>query len=97
FSLNFALLPVLMTILGGLGTLSGPIVGAVVLSGLFELANIWLPEIHPIISGLFIILVMLFLPQGLVQWTHPASGATNPSGVPFRACWSFLGKVRGRR
>jgi branched-chain amino acid transport system permease protein len=97
FSLNFALLPVLMTILGGLGTLSGPIVGAVVLSGLFELANIWLPEIHPIISGLFIILVMLFLPQGLVQWTRPASGAVNPSGGPFRTWRSFFEKVRERR
>lgn len=67
FNLNFALLPVLMTILGGIGTLWGPLIGAVVLNTLFELANIWLPEIHPIISGVFIILVMMFLPQGLVN------------------------------
>lgn len=97
FSLNFALLPVLMTILGGLGTLSGPVVGALVLSGLFELANIWLPEIHPIISGLFIVLVMLFLPQGLIQLTLPASGAAIPPGGSFWARWSIFGKVRERR
>ena len=67
FSLNWALLPVLMTVLGGIGTLMGPIVGAFVLAAVFELANIWLPEIHPIFSGAFIILVMLFLPGGLMS------------------------------
>lgn len=67
FNLNFALLPVLMTILGGIGTLWGPLLGAVILNALFELANIWLPEIHPIISGAFIILVVMFLPQGLIN------------------------------
>jgi len=67
FSLNWALLPVLMTILGGIGTLIGPVVGAFVLASVFELANLWLPEIHPIFSGAFIILVMLFLPGGIVS------------------------------
>ena len=67
FSLNWALIPVLMTIFGGIGTLMGPVIGALVLASVFELANTWLPEIHPIISGTFIILVMLFLPQGVVS------------------------------
>jgi branched-chain amino acid transport system permease protein len=67
FSLNWALLPVLMTILGGIGTLMGPVVGAFVLASVFELANLWLPEIHPIFSGSFIILVMLFLPGGIMS------------------------------
>ena len=67
FSLNWALLPVLMTILGGTGTLMGPVVGAFVLASVFELANLWLPEIHPIFSGAFIILVMLFLPGGIMS------------------------------
>jgi branched-chain amino acid transport system permease protein len=67
FSLNWALLPVLMTILGGIGTLMGPVVGAFVLASVFELANLWMPEIHPIFSGAFIILVMLFLPGGIMS------------------------------
>ncbi len=67
FSLSWALLPVLMTILGGIGTLMGPIIGAFLLAVVFELANLWLPEIHPIFSGAFIILVMLFLPQGITS------------------------------
>jgi branched-chain amino acid transport system permease protein len=67
FSLNWALLPVLMTVLGGIGTLFGPVLGAFVLTGVFELANLYIPEIHPIFSGLFVILVMLFLPQGIMS------------------------------
>ena len=67
FSLNWALLPVLMTILGGIGTLMGPVVGAFLLAVVFELANLWVPEIHPIFSGAFIILVMLFLPGGIMS------------------------------
>jgi ABC-type branched-subunit amino acid transport system permease subunit len=54
-------------LLGGIGTLSGPILGAFVLTGVFELANIYIPEVHPIFSGLFVILVMLFLPQGIMS------------------------------
>lgn len=67
FSLNWALLPVLMTVLGGIGTLVGPILGAFVLASVFEMANLWIPEVHPIFSGAFIILVMLFLPQGIMS------------------------------
>lgn len=67
FSLNWGLLPVLMTLLGGVGTLAGPIVGALLLSGAFELASLYIPEIHPIFSGAFIILVTLFLPRGIMN------------------------------
>jgi branched-chain amino acid transport system permease protein len=72
FSLNWSLLPVLMTVLGGVGTLVGPIIGPFILAVLFELANIWLPEIHPIFSGVFIIVVMLFLPKGLMSLKEKA-------------------------
>lgn len=67
FSLSWALLPVLMTVLGGIGTMAGPILGAFVLAGVFEMANLWIPEVHPIFSGAFIIMVMLFLPQGIMS------------------------------
>jgi branched-chain amino acid transport system permease protein len=68
FSLNWAITPILMTILGGAGTFWGPILGAFVLAGVFELANIWMPELHPIFSGAFIVLVTLFLPDGIMSF-----------------------------
>jgi branched-chain amino acid transport system permease protein len=68
YSLTWAITPILMTILGGVGTFWGPILGAFILAGVFELANIWMPELHPIFSGAFIILVTLFLPDGIMSF-----------------------------
>lgn len=67
YSLNWTLYPVLMCVLGGTGTLFGPVLGAVFLTGVFELAKYGLPEIHPIFSGLLIILAIIYLPDGLVR------------------------------
>lgn len=67
FSLNWGLLPILMTLFGGAGTFIGPIIGSVLLAVVFEIANTWLPEIHPIFSGLMVIIVTLFLPKGILS------------------------------
>jgi branched-chain amino acid transport system permease protein len=67
FGLNWTLYPILICVLGAAGTLSGPIVGAFVLAAVFELAKIWLPGVHPIVSGAMIILVILFVPDGFLR------------------------------
>ena len=68
FSLNWVIVPILMVCLGGVGTIWGPVLGAFILATVYELANIWMPELHPIISGAFIVLVVLFLPDGIVRY-----------------------------
>jgi branched-chain amino acid transport system permease protein len=65
--LDWMLLPLMMTVVGGTGTVLGPIVGAFVMYAVFDLARIVVPDYHPIISGLTIILAMLFLPKGLAR------------------------------
>jgi branched-chain amino acid transport system permease protein len=65
YSLNWTIYPVLMCVLGGAGTISGPVLGAIFLAVVFEVARYFLPEIHPIFSGLLIILAIMFLPNGL--------------------------------
>jgi len=65
--LKWTLYPILMCVMGGSGTIFGPVIGAVLMTGVFSLANIWFPAIHPIFSGIIIILVMLFMPNGLVR------------------------------
>jgi len=67
FGLNWTLYPILMCLLGGGGTLAGPIIGALFLAWVFELSKVWLVEIHPLFSGTLIILVMLFLPDGVIR------------------------------
>ncbi|MDQ6437505.1 branched-chain amino acid ABC transporter permease [Mesorhizobium sp. LHD-90] len=64
-NLDWMLLPLMMTVVGGTGTVLGPIIGAFVMYVIFDFARIWVPDYHPIIAGLAIILAMLFLPNGL--------------------------------
>lgn len=67
FDLDWMLLPLMMTVIGGTGTVLGPIIGALVMYAVFDFAKIYLPDYHPILSGLMIILGMLFLPNGLMR------------------------------
>ncbi|MDX8458943.1 branched-chain amino acid ABC transporter permease [Mesorhizobium humile] len=67
FDLDWMLLPLMMTVVGGTGTLLGPILGALVMYAVFDLARIVVPDYHPVISGLTIILAMLFLPKGMMR------------------------------
>ncbi|MFC1863949.1 branched-chain amino acid ABC transporter permease [Thermodesulfobacteriota bacterium] len=67
FGLQWALMPVLMTIAGGVGTFAGPIIGAFLLTGIFQLTSIYLPVIHPLFSGTFIIILALWLPHGVMS------------------------------
>jgi len=52
--------------LGGAGTLLGPIVGAVVLLSASELFKNQFQESHLLIYGILIVVVVLFLPEGIV-------------------------------
>jgi branched-chain amino acid transport system permease protein len=67
FGLQWALLPVLMCIAGGIGTLSGPILGSFLLASLFYFTSLHLPRVHPLFSGTFIILLAIWLPNGLMS------------------------------
>jgi branched-chain amino acid transport system permease protein len=67
FSPNWTLYPVIICVLGGAGTVTGPIVGAFVLTLLFEVSKEWFPMIHPILSGLLIIAIIIFLPGGILR------------------------------
>jgi branched-chain amino acid transport system permease protein len=78
YSLNWTLYPVLMCVLGGAGTMTGPIIGGLLLTAVFEVARYFLPEIHPIFSGLFIILAIMFLPTGIMGLRK---GALRKGGV----------------
>ncbi len=56
----------LMAIIGGSGTLIGPMLGAGVLQLLGYVLNAWLGSIWQLVFGLIYILLVLFLPYGIV-------------------------------
>lgn len=72
FDLDISVLMVIMVMLGGSGTVLGPILGAVAL----EFASEWLrqnyTEAHIFILGIVIIVVVVLLPQGLVNYVREA-------------------------
>jgi len=58
----------LMAMLGGKGTVIGPIIGAVLLYAVQEIVWIQIPQAHLIAFGVFLILVARFMPRGLVGY-----------------------------
>jgi len=66
-NLSWTLYPILMCVMGGSGTVLGPVLGAFVMTAVFSAGNVYLPGVHPIVSGALIILVMLFMPSGILR------------------------------
>jgi branched-chain amino acid transport system permease protein len=58
---------VIMTMFGGIGTVTGPIIGGVLLNILSELFWARLPEFHQAAYGTLIILIVLALPGGIIS------------------------------
>ncbi len=57
---------VIMTLLGGMGTVLGPVMGALSLSLLYEWLGTTLVEYYLIIVGVVIVCVVLLMPEGIV-------------------------------
>lgn len=66
----YSILMVVMAILGGMGTVSGPVIGAVALMLVRETLWVTLPFAHQAMQGVLIILLVLFLPGGLLSLLH---------------------------
>jgi branched-chain amino acid transport system permease protein len=90
FSLDLSVVMAMMAILGGAGTVLGPILGAAVLAPLQEVLRAWLggkaQGLHLIIYGILIIAVVKFLPRGILAWLRSlASGLrARPAAPPAR-------------
>ncbi len=67
FSPTWSLYPALMGLLGGIGSLIGAIVGSAVVGSTLQLVSLYFPAIHPLISGVLLVLVMVLLPEGVVN------------------------------
>jgi branched-chain amino acid transport system permease protein len=70
FELSWSFLPTLTTFIGGLGTIMGPVLGSVCFLALNELFAFTLGEIHLVIFGFTFVLIVLFVPGGLMSITQ---------------------------
>jgi branched-chain amino acid transport system permease protein len=71
---NWLFLPILMTVLGGTGTLIGPWLGAIVMYLISWYGGSYLAGWDAVISGVVIILVMLFIPSGIMGLAQKVPG-----------------------
>lgn len=68
FILAISLTVVIMVLLGGIGTVWGPIVGGVALGLIMETIWFRFPFIHELVLGLLLIAIVLFMPSGIMGW-----------------------------
>ena len=71
---------ILMTVIGGLGTIWAPLLGSFIITWLHELLKAYLGQLFPIMTGevtavffgVIIILVLIYMPRGLAGWIDQA-------------------------
>lgn len=67
FSIHYSFMPIIMTISGGIGTIGGPIVGAIAVNLLWEQMGLMGMSINRLlVLGGILILEILFLPRGVM-------------------------------
>ena len=67
FDLSVSFDMVVMSIFGGVGTVMGPVLGAVIISGVKEALSTSIPQFHTIIFGVLVLGLILWCPGGLMQ------------------------------
>ncbi len=67
FDLAVSFEMVVMAMFGGIGRLWGPVLGAVAMSGLKEFLLTSIPQLHSIIFGALVLVLMLWCPGGIIE------------------------------
>jgi branched-chain amino acid transport system permease protein len=67
FGLQLSVFAIVFALFGGVGTVVGPVVGAVILYALYSAIGISVPQYFQLIYGFLIVLLVLFLPNGLMS------------------------------
>jgi branched-chain amino acid transport system permease protein len=84
---------VLMTFLGGAGTILGPLIGGVIIEYLDTYTLINFPTIHGPLLGALIVLVTIFLPQGLIRLVQELTRAPVALEGPEAAKVSYISRI----
>nr|WP_238313645.1 branched-chain amino acid ABC transporter ATP-binding protein/permease [Methylobacterium crusticola] len=87
FSLTLSIQIAMFALIGGIGTVFGPLLGAVLLVPLTELARGWLGAkalgLHGFVYGVVLMLVVLFMPNGLMGLVSRLAGGRGAArGAP---------------
>ncbi|MFT4116689.1 ABC transporter permease subunit [Bradyrhizobium sp.] len=75
---------VIMALLGGAGSLFGPVLGVIPLVLLFEVLTATLPNHFSIVLGIIFVLIVMLLPNGVIGLIGTGRRRTPPDGAPTR-------------
>jgi branched-chain amino acid transport system permease protein len=67
FSSEFSIFAIVFALFGGVATIMGPIIGVIILYGIYNLIGFTTPQYFQLIYGFLIMGLVLFLPAGLVS------------------------------
>lgn len=67
FSVSTNIYVIAYSIFGGAGTLVGPIIGTLVLNSVYQFLSVYYTEYLPIAFGVVLIILVIFMPRGLVD------------------------------
>jgi branched-chain amino acid transport system permease protein len=67
FDLSTSVFAIVFALFGGVGTLVGPVLGTVILYGIYNAIGVSEPQYFELIYGLLIVAIVLFLPGGLAS------------------------------
>ncbi len=70
--MNITVLMVVMVVLGGSGTVAGPVIGAVAIAYASEWLRQHLTNAHTFVLGALIIVAVVLMPQGFVNYARDA-------------------------
>ena len=70
FGGEFTVFAIVFALFGGTATVAGPVLGVIILYGIYNAVGITTPQYFQLIYGLLIMGLVLFLPNGLVSLLH---------------------------
>jgi branched-chain amino acid transport system permease protein len=68
FNIHWTIVPIVMVLLGGPGTVLGPVIGAVILTFVEEFLWSYFTQTYMMIYGLVMVLLVLLMPGGIIEW-----------------------------
>jgi len=68
FNIQFTIIPIVMTVFGGAGTVFGPVIGGTILQIVNDVIWSRFLEMNMALFGLLLAVLILFLPRGLLEW-----------------------------
>jgi branched-chain amino acid transport system permease protein len=68
FNIQWTIVPIVMVLLGGPGSVWGPVIGAVILTFVEEFLWSYFTQAYMMIYGVVMVLLVLLMPGGIIEW-----------------------------